>query len=404
MRALVWGALVCAACVGSAAAAGPQRLSAYVAAEGQPNADRPLHGIVIVAWDAENVSSTTDLSAELNTDTLRLAATEIPLEGQTTLNLRLSGEAFVAGLSTDAWRDGAVVPAETFRSSYVQGQIWVKGRPAGDLWAEAELGVRRWIFQRVNGDTGADFTLPADTSVLEPRLRLTWWGLRDDAAWHERQRLFPRLRGFAAGVEAGVDLRGTAHDWGAGGASHGSVGRQPGGVPIGALVDQGDRNRRRDAIARLRPWALAGWQATHALRWQGSAEGGLTSGDDDVSRRTVGGLNAYTAQIPGVPWAHDRAGNYAHAETSLQVAFCDGWEAGPLAAVAVLSDRERTGSSDAAAEWGLGAVLDARLGAWQLDLRGGYSPSLAARSDKPAFTAYLGAGWAGGLQQADPPK
>jgi hypothetical protein len=46
------------------------------------------------------------------------------------------------------------------------------------------------------------------------------------------------------------------------------------------------------------------------------------------------------------------------------------------------------------AEWGVGVAGDVRLGAWQVDVRAGYSPSLSARADRPAVTGLVGIGWA----------
>lgn len=376
--ALTRVALVTAAVVSTvdAAAAADHRLSTYAGIEAHANPDRPLHGMVIVAWDGRDVSGTTDLSLELNTDTLRFAATDVALSADTTLNFQLTGEAVVAGLLRDHWRDLEHVPERTFTASYAQAQLWTKTRFADGLYMDAELGLRRWFFGENGDETGPDFRLPPEAWVFEPRLRLTWWRLDDDAAWRDRHRLYPRLRGYALGVEGGLDLRSDSRAWG-----------EP----------DDPRNRPTMGLARVRPWFLAGWQATPDVRWQGGVEAGFAGEEDDLTRRRIGGLTPYVAQIPGVFWAHDLAGRYAHAQTSVPFRLDDagGLEVGPMVAAAVLSDLHRTGAlEDYGAEWGAGAVADLRFGAWQVDIRGGYSPSLSARADKAAWNVFVGGGWA----------
>lgn len=372
MRTLFIASLALAA---GPAGAAEHVLTAYANAEPNGHPDKRGHGVLLLAYDALDVSRTTDLAVELNTDTVRLQATEIPLKGETTLNLRLTGEYRIAGLSTDYWQEGEDRPERTFESSYVQGQLWVKGRPAGSLWMDAELGLRRWFFDQNGEKTGPDFRLPPEVWSFEPRVRATWWALDDDAAWHARHRLFPRLRGWAVGLEAGLDLRSDTHAWG---------------------DPDDDRNRPTAGIARLRPWALAGWQFAEVARWQGTAEGALSAGDDDLGRRRVGGLEPYVAGIPGVFWGHHLSDRYGHVSTSLPFKVWREVEAGPMAALAVVNDRGRTGDLDTYdPEWGLGAAVEARIGGWQADLRGGYSPSLSARADRAAWNALAGVGWAG---------
>lgn len=353
------------------------RFTAYAGAEGHADPDRPAHGMLILAWDGRDVVGDTDLAVELNTDTLRFTVNELALTEDTSLNAQLTGEALIAGLSRDYWQDLAHRGDRTFTASYLQAQLWTKTRFADALYVEAEAGLRRWFFGPNGDETGEDFRLPPEVLVFEPRLRLTWWALSDDAAWHARHRLYPRLRGWALGVEGGFDLRMDTRDWG------------------GDAEGPDPRNSPQKGIARVRPWALAGWQATPGLRWQGALEAGFAGGEDDLTRRRIGGLTPYVAQIPGVFWAHDLADRYVHVQTSLPVKLDADIEVGPMLAAAVLSDLHRTGdTSTYGIEWGAGAAAELRLGAWQVDARGGYSPSLSARADKAAWNLFLGAGGA----------
>jgi hypothetical protein len=351
------------------------RYTAYTSAEAHADDERPLHGVLLLAYERRlgDHGGAGRFGAEFNTDTLRFDLADVPVDEHTTLNARLTGELYIAGLSTDYWQDLEHRRERTFRSSYVQAQGFTKTRIGAAHYVEVELGVRRWFFDENGDETGADFILPPEVTVLEPRLRYTYWGLADDGAWRERHRLYPRLRGFAAGVEGGVDLRTDATRWG----------------------DPGDtRNRPRKGIARLRPWAMGGTDIAGPLRWQGTLEAGAAAGDDDLGRRRVGGLTPYVAPIPGVFWAHTLSDRYAHAQVALPVRAFGEAEIGPIAAAAVVNDRGRTGRREAYdEEWGVGLAADLRLGHWQVDVRGGYSPSLSARASRPAATALLGVGW-----------
>ena len=379
-RLLCWtfGASLCAAAAPAHAA--DTRWAVYAGAEGQPDADRPAHGLVLVAWSARRARDAATLGVTLNTDTLRVHAAGLPLTESTTLGAQLTGELFVAGLSTDFWRDGAHVAERTFRSSYAQAQVWTRTQLADALVAEVELGGRRWLFSPQPGETGVAFALPAEAWVFEPRVRLTGWRLRDDAGFDEPTRLFPRLRGWAVGVELGMDARSSARPWG------------------GDATRADPRNHPEQFAFRARPWAMGGAPLSERVRAQAQAEAGWARGDDDLTRRRVGGLTPYVAQVPGVPWAHDLADRYASGLLSLPVALDDlrDIELGPVIGAAALTDPRRAGDADqVGVRWGAGVALDARLDAWQVDARGGYSPSLPQRDAAGAWTLFLGAGWIG---------
>lgn len=356
------------------------RWAVYAGAEGHNDAERPAHGLVLVAWSARRDRDAAMLGVTLNTDTLRLFAGGLTLSDATTLSAQVTGEAFVAGLSTDYWRDGAHVAERTFRSSYAQAQVWTRTQLADALVGEVELGGRRWFFGPQPGETGAGFRLPDEAWVLEPRLRLTAWWLREDAGFDEPNRLFPRLRGVALGVEAGVDVRSSARPWG------------------GDATTLDPRNHPKTIAARVRPWAMGGGALSERVRAQAQLDAGWARGDDDLTRRRVGGLTPYVAQVPGVFWAHDLADRYASALVSVPFALDDtrDVELGPLFGGAALTDPHRVGDGDkVGARWGAGLALDARLGAWQVDARAGYSPSLPERDSARAWTLYVGAGWVG---------
>lgn len=366
--------------VASSAAAQQHKVSALLAAEGQADDDRPGHGIAMVAWDLSGLSGGAALGVELNTDTLRVRYDGLRLSDAVTVGAQLTGELFIAGLTTDYWQNGQMRLDRTFRSSYVQAQAWMKARVAARTYFEIEVGGRRWFFGS-NDDTGAALELPPDAWVFEPRLRYTWWNAQDDAAWRDRHRFFPRVRGLALGVEIGVDARSDVQPWGA---------RDP-----EAFDPIDPRNEPGQFALRTRQWLIAGWQAHPMLRLQVSEEAGAASGDDDVTRRRLGGLNPYVVRVPGVPWAHHLVDDYAQGHLGVHVKVAGDVEIGPTVAAAVLTDIDRVGElDDADVEWGVGLFADARFGAWQVDVRGGYSPSLSDRSDEAAWTAYVGVGWA----------
>ena len=117
---------------------------------------------------------------------------------------------------------------------------------------------------------------------------------------------------------------------------------------------------------------------------------------DDLVRLRVGGLNPYSVPLAGAPWAGYLAGEFAAVDASLHVRVWRDHEVGVVVDGVVLDDVHRTRRAD-------GAHRRARrhrrlrrraLGSWQLDVRGGWSPTTQPGSPAGSWALFAAAGWA----------
>jgi hypothetical protein len=367
-RSLLALPLLCAL----AAPAAAQRFSTMLGAEAWKSDTAPVHGALLLAYDSPELFKHGRAAVEFNTDTLRVFWTGMRL-GDLQLETMLGGEAILAGLLPDYYQDGARLPEQGFNAGWVQFAQRAKGRIAPDTFMELELGGRRWFFS-ANDDTAADFVLPAQAWVFEPRLRYTWWRLQGDAAWSDRHRVFPRHQGIAIGGELGADVRSSARPWGALGNT---------------------RNAADEVVLVASQWLRAGWQLHPRVRTEFVETASLGAGQDDLTRARLGGLNPYVVPIAGAPWASWLSETYVSGLWSWHFKALEDLELGPLATATYLVDRGRTGASgEADVILGVGGLVDWRHGPWQVDLRGGWSPTVADLSDQASFSTWLSVGWA----------
>ena len=340
----------------------------------------PAHGIVMAAWDWTGLSDGARVSAEFNTDTLRFEYDGLRLASWVEFGSRITGEYRITNLLADYHQQGANVPERTMSASYGLAQIWLKLNPFTRTYIQTEMGVRRWFFAH-RDKTAENFVLPAESWVIEPRLHATWWGLEDDAGWRDRHRLYPRLRGFAVGASLGLNHHNNVRPWGA--------------IDPNTFDPIDPRNDPETLQYQATQWIRAGWQASPRLRFEWTEELGMMTGEDDLYRRQVGGLNPYVVNIPGVPWAYFHAGDYGGTQWSTHVNLVSDLEAGVMASAVVLRDVDRVGSSDFDLIWGAGALVDWRYKQWQFDLRGGYAPGLKqVHEGQDAWSVFAGVGWA----------
>ncbi len=376
MRALLFPILLAA----TSASAQQHRLTAW-AGGGAWNADeRPFHGALAVAYDlwlgvdarGPAAQSPGHLGLEYNTETLRLTFDGVRLSDRVEVGVGLTGEAFAAGVLRDYWQQGHNLEERTFLAHYVLAHAALKAQIDDRTYFEVLVAGRRWFFGESDG-TGDGFRLPAEAWVFEPRLRYTWWRLDDDAGWRDRHRVFPRLRGVAAGVEAGVDARSDAPRWGA--------------------ADD-PRNSPSLLVFRPRQWLLAGFRAHDRVRLQLQESAAFGVGEDDLTRDRIGGLTPYAVPMAGAPWPAWLSERYVAGQGSAHVRVFDDFEVGPLVTATGLADPDRTGDDDTfGGHLGVGALADYRRGPWQLDLRGGWSPTLADDSGRAAWNAWVSLGW-----------
>jgi hypothetical protein len=221
-------------------------------------------------------------------------------------------------------------------------------------------------------------TLPPEAFVGELRLRYTFWRLADDVSLWQPHRLFPRLRGVAFGVELGLDERSAARPWGA---------RDPSFSPVDP------RNDPSPSIVMARQWLRAGVVLQRRVRLQIDESATWMWGEDDLVRLRVGGLNPYSVPLVGAPWAGYLAGRVAALQGSLHVRLRGEHELGLLVDGVVLDDAGRVGDARPGLLAGIGAFADVRAGAWQFDVRGGWSPTLRPGSVAGGVTLFAALGW-----------
>lgn len=336
------------------------------------------HGFFLLRYDLDGLPRNAHFAAELNTDTLRLSYDRVRF-GRFELGVAAAGEVLIAGILSDYYRDGQNDPGRTFWASYGSAAAAAKLNLAPHF-VELAVGARRWFFSR-GGATRPELTLPPESWVGEVRLRYTLWQLAGDRSLWEPQRLFPRLRGVAFGVELGLDARSLARPWGA---------RDDAAFTVPDL-----RNDPSRTIFSARQWLRAGTLLQRRVRLQIDETASWMWGADDLVRLRVGGLNPYSVPLVGAPWAGYLAGNLAAIDASLHVRVAREHEIGVLVDGVVLDDVDRTGGSTArpAVLGGVGVFADLRLGAWQLDLRGGWSPTLRPGTVGGGFTLFAAAGW-----------
>jgi len=338
------------------------------------------HGVFLASYELEGLPRGAVFGAELNTDTLRTWVSGLragPLE----LSAVLEGEAALAGLLSDYYRQGRRDPARGFSASFVRAEIAAKLALRRDQYLELALGGRRWIFGR-SDETAEALVMPPEAWVFEPRLRYTIWRLQSDPFWRDRRVLFPRVLGFAMGVEVGVDLRSETTAWGA---------RDETAFRPNDLSNDPER-----ASLQLVQWLRAGLPMGPHARSQFFQTSGSCSGCDDLSRPRLGGMTPYVVPLAGAPWAAYLPRAFAAFEWSLHLSISgpDGpLELGVLVDAAWIDDAGRTGKSGGAFALGEAVFADLRLGEFQLYVRVGHNelPRWSGRSDQ--LSALLALGW-----------
>jgi hypothetical protein len=335
---------------------------------------------VLLRYDLDGLPRGSHLAAELNTDTLRLWYDHLRA-GRFEFGFGGAAEVLLAGILSDYYRDGANDSGRGFWASYVTAAASAKLNLAPHF-VELAAGARRWFFSR-SGGTNPALVLPPEVTVGEVRLRYTLWRLADDRSLWEPQRLYPRLRGVAFGVELGLDARSDVAPWGA---------RDP---AVFAPPDL--RNDPSRAIFAARQWLRAGAMLHRRLRLQIDETASWMWGADDLVRTRIGGLNPYSVPLAGAPWVGYLAGDFAAVDASLHVRIAGEHEVGLLVDGVALEDADRTGGPTArpAVLAGIGAFADLRKNGWQLDVRCGWSPTVRPGSAVGGFTLFasFGGNW-----------
>jgi len=336
----------------------------------------PGNGWVLVDLRRPHTVRGGDLHLQWNTDTLHAALEGVRLGARVELSAGLRGQALIAGVLTNYVVDGRTDPARGFFASYGYAFAAVKWLPGGGHVVEGLLGLRRWAFTR-RESTRADLVLPPDAWVFEPRVRYTWWAITSGAREWGAEVFYPRWQGFAASVEAGLDLRSDASAWG------------------GTAGQDDPRNRPAAAIVMLRQSIRAGRTVSPRVRLQVEQHAAWGRGEDDLTRVRAGGLNPYVVAIPGVPWAALLSERLVAAQASVHLRPSPGraHEVGVALAGGAFNDVRRAGSLDAyGGALGVMAFADLRFGRWQGYARAGYGLPLGAFAGATRVSVMLGLG------------
>ncbi len=314
---------------------------------------------------------------DYNSDSLRLAYEKISVAGgKLELGGEVKGEALIAGLLTDCYRHGRADPRCGFYASYVAAGGYIKSIQTPH-YLELAVTARRWFFSR-EGATAPQFILPPEIWVGEIRARYTLWKIDPDPSLWEAHRPFPRVSGYAFGVEGGVDFRSAAQDWGARDA-------------IFAPPDY--RNHPGLAVVQVKQWFYGGIRLHPRVRLQVAETAVSMWNEDDLVRVRVGGMNPYVVPLAGAPWASFLAGREASADLSLHIRTWRDLELGTIADVVAIDDFDRTGNpSRPSVLFGTAAFADFRHKSWQFNLRAGWCPTIA-KGDLTAWSVLGSIGW-----------
>lgn len=338
------------------------------------------HGFGLVAYDLDGLPAESHFGFSYNTDTVRLNFDRIRFaNGVLEAGAHVAYEFVFAGLLTDYFLNGMLEEDRSFNAAYLELGAHIKANIPGGNYLEIALNGRRWWFDASTA-TNPSLELPEDMWVFEPRLRYTFWRVRDDPSLQESHRLFPRVRGAAIGVELGVDVRN-------------EDGARPWGARDGEVFEPVDpRNEGAQTILIFRQWARGGLQLSDRFRIQIAEFAGAGKHEDDLTRVRIGGMNPYVVPLAGAPWAAVLSDFFIALELSLHLRVWREIEIGVLGHGVALEDPSRIGEREFGLLGGVGGFVDIRFGAFQIDLRAGWTPSLSVPTNNH-WSFYFGFGW-----------
>jgi hypothetical protein len=169
-------------------------------------------GFVLFEAIGEDKVGEGDVRLYYNTDTIHLEIERIPMGKNFEFSVALRGEIAFAGLLHQYYQEGLRVSGRGFNASYVVLLPKIQWHLADHHTLEVLTNVRYWFFG--DKDTDADYLLPANTAVFEPRLGYIFWKIDSPGEEYRASKLFPRIQGVAVGASAGVDVRSDVRAWG----------------------------------------------------------------------------------------------------------------------------------------------------------------------------------------------
>ena len=266
--------------------AGPEKWDAAALGGGEinfaPRLDQQLTGHGWVGFDSlgDGIVGGGDLHLFYNTTKLHAGIERLAFaHDQLAFFAFVEGEAFISQLLNDYFEQGRRINEYGFNSSYVLMNTKLQWYPGKHQTLELIVPVRYWWFAD-RSNTSADYELPANTWVFEPRIGYNYWNIDVPSEEWEAHRVFPRIKGVALGIDGGVDVRSDSRQWGLGDG----------------------RNEPGKVIYSVSQWLRAGWQLGSFVRLQLDEWGNYGWRQDDITRRRIGGVNPYVIPVPGLPW------------------------------------------------------------------------------------------------------
>lgn len=319
-----------------------------------------------------DIAKDADLRLYYNTDTIEVALEHLSFGKNFEFSVALRGEAIFAGLLRYYYQQGMRVSGRGLNASYVVLSPKLQWHFAGNHTLELLTSVRHWFFG--SNSTSANYLLPQDTWVFEPRLGYIFWNVTSPSEEWGAERLFPRIVGVAMALTIGVDVRSDTTAWG---------------------LTTDDRNDPSKGILTINHWLKAGWNFGDRFRLELQDAGNWGNGQDDITRVRVGGMNPFSVTVPGLPWAAILSERLFIAQLSgnVRVKKDKPQEIGLLISGGTVNDPFRVGALKKFG--GLGGVAittDLRFGIWQIYARVGYAFPANWMLDNPYIAAMGGLG------------
>ncbi len=371
---------------GSAQEAEPeQHLYAAGGAEFWPSPDvgNIGHGYGLLSYRRLDGWRGADLDLTYNTDTLMLTVRDIRISETIRLGGYLKGQVGFAGLLVDYYQQGLWVPDRGFWAGYGRGGLLVDF-VNDPLFVQFDLGGRRWFFTP-NDDTNPDLTLPPDTWVFEPTMRITYWNMQHDPSFTDPHRPYWRIRGWGLGLELASHFRQDTRGWG----------------DIEGEVRPGEnRNIANRNPIFARAWIRGGAELLDNLRGEFHLFASIGLDEDDLTRTRVGGMNPYVVQISGLPWAAYLPQNFGTIHLSAHYNIIGQHEIGVMfdamqfsESDALRIDRDLFEFNPNATAVGIGLFGDFRWGnGWQANARLGWAPNTQYLADSPHLATWFSLG------------
>jgi len=287
----------------------------------------------------------------------------------------LEGEAVISQLLVDYFQNGLRISEYGFKASYILLNTKLQWYPGHHQTIEIIASARHWWFGE-RSSTSLPNGLPPNTWVFEPRIGYNYWNIDVPSYEWDAHRIFPRIEGFAIGIDGGFDVRSNVRLWGA----------------------NDGRNDPGKLIYNVSQWIRAGWQVAPLVRLQLEEWGNYGWKQDDITRRRVGGMNPYVVQVPGLPWTGLISERLVAAVLGLHLKAKESsqHEFGVLVGGGAFNDVNRVGALNTYGGAG-GVTLHGDLrfgptGRYQLNIRGSYGFPVSWLYDEPYFAGLVAFG------------